>query len=160
MKTLVVYYSRTGLTKNVALALANKIGADLEEIVDTIKRPGVLGYVLSGREAITKKLALIETVKYNPADYDLVIIGTPLWAGTMSSPIRTYLTDHKGQLKKIALFTTQKADGQEKIFSILEEFIGLKSLANLAVLSKESVRGDYHAKLNTFIEQYGKNTSL
>ena len=32
MKTLVVYYSRTGTTKKIAVELAEKIGAEIEEI--------------------------------------------------------------------------------------------------------------------------------
>ena len=160
MKILLVYYSRTGLTKKVAESLAAKIGADVEEIVDTNKRSGVMGYIMSGRETIAKKLAVIEAPKFSPANYDLVIIGTPLWVGTMSTPIRSYLNDHKTQLKRVAFFTTQQAGAQEKVFKILEDFSGQKSLANLSVLSKEAVRGDYQTKLDEFIKLYEQNLSL
>lgn len=160
MKTLIVFYSRTGLTKKVALSLIEKIGADLEEIIDTDKRAGILGYVRSGREAVMKKLATIEATKYLPNDYELVIIATPLWAGTMASPVRSYLSKFKDQLKKIAFFTTQQGVGQEKVFKILEDFCGQKSLANLSVLSKDVVRGDYQDKLDAFVAQYEKNSAL
>ncbi|MFA5163428.1 MAG: flavodoxin [Patescibacteria group bacterium] len=160
MKILIAFYSRTGLTKKLSLSLAEKIGADLEEIIDHNPRSGVLGYIVSGREAISKKLAQIEAPRLNPADYDLVIIGTPLWAGTMSSPIRAYLDRFKSSFKALACFTTQQGVGQEKIFKILADFIGLKPLAVMSVLSKEVVRGDYQEKINEFIKQYEKNLSL
>lgn len=160
MKILVAFYSRTGLTKKLSLSLADKIGAEVEEIIDINPRSGVLGYIVSGREAISKKLAQIEPPHYNPSDYDLVIVGTPLWAGTMSSPIRAYLERFKGNFKAVAFFTTQQAGAQEKIFKILADFVGLQPLANMSVLSKEVVRGDYQEKINDFIKQYEKNLSL
>lgn len=160
MKILVVFYSRTGLTKKLALSLADKIGAEVEEIIDQNPRSGVLGYIVSGREAISKKLAKIDTPRLNPGDYDLVIIGTPLWAGTMSSPIRSYLTQFKGGFKSVAFFTTQQASAQERVFTILSDFVNLKPSATMSVLSKEVVRGDYQEKINDFINQYEKNLSI
>jgi len=160
MKILVVYYSRTGLTKKLALSLAEKIGAATEAIIDQDRRAGVLGYIRSGREAVSKKLAAIEAIQQDPAAYDLVIIGTPLWAGTMSSPVRAYLAAYKDKLKRVAFFITQGGSGQEKVFKILSDFVGQDSLANLAVLSREVVRGDYQDKISAFISQYEKNLSL
>lgn len=160
MKILVAFYSRTGLTKKLALSLADKIGAEVEEIIDQNPRSGVLGYIVSGREAISKKLAKIDAPRLNPGDYDLVIIGTPLWAGTMSSPIRAYLDQFKGVFKAAAFFTTQQAGAQERVFTILSDFIGIKPLATMSVLSKEVVRGDYQEKINDFINQYEKNLSI
>jgi flavodoxin len=43
MKTLVVYYSRTGTTRKVAEAIAGILRCDIEEVVDTKKRSGILG---------------------------------------------------------------------------------------------------------------------
>ena len=37
-KILVVYYSRTGMTKKLALSIVDILGADGEEIIDTKKR--------------------------------------------------------------------------------------------------------------------------
>ncbi|MEI8008008.1 MAG: hypothetical protein WCI00_00755 [bacterium] len=37
-KILVVYYSRTGMTKKLALSITDMLGADSEEIIDTKKR--------------------------------------------------------------------------------------------------------------------------
>jgi flavodoxin len=40
MKSLVVYYTRTGKTKSAAEAIATQLGADIEEIVDLKKTAG------------------------------------------------------------------------------------------------------------------------
>ncbi len=51
MKSLVVYYTRTGNTRFVAQTIAAEIGADVEEVVDLKKRSGVLGYLSGGSDA-------------------------------------------------------------------------------------------------------------
>ncbi|MEN7982665.1 MAG: flavodoxin family protein [Nanoarchaeota archaeon] len=104
MKILVVYYSRTGNTKLVAEQIAKLLNADLDEIIDEKDRKRkVIGWVISGYDALKKELTKINH-KENPKNYNLVIIGTPNWAGTMTPAIRTYLT--KNKLKNVAFFCT------------------------------------------------------
>ena len=44
MKSLVVYYSRTEITKKLAEAIARKTGADIEEIIPKVNYKGKIGY--------------------------------------------------------------------------------------------------------------------
>ena len=77
MKALVVFYSRTGATKQVAEALAESLNCDSEELIDTKKRGGPLGFLSAGKDAKAKKLTKLKDIKRDPALYDLVILGTP-----------------------------------------------------------------------------------
>ena len=153
MRTLVVYYSRTGITKKVAQKIALELKADIEELIDMDKRKGALGYLKSGREAMGKKLAVIETLHYNPLDYDLVIVGTPNWASTMASAVRTYLSDQKGKIKQAAFFVTQGSSGGEKVIRSMIELSGVEARAELVLTSKESVQDNYQEKFAQFIEK-------
>jgi len=160
MKSLVVYYSRTGLTKKVARRLAVELGAETEEIIDKKDRSGALGYLLSGREAMQKKLADIEPLKLDPANYDLVIIGTPTWAYSMSCAVRTYLTEQSGRLQQVAFFATHGGDGGQRAVSLMEELSGKKARASLVVTSKEAVKDSYQEKLKMFIKELKNNREL
>jgi len=151
MKTLVIYYSRTGMTKKLAENIAAELGADIEELIDKDKRKGALGYLKSGKEAMQKKLAVIEDLRYNPAEYDLVILGTPTWAYAMACALRTYLTDHKGEIKQAAFFATNTSDGGDKAIAQMEALSGLKARARLVLTSKEVLKNDYQNKLTEFI---------
>lgn len=44
MSNLVVFYSRSGLTKKVGLEIANKLNADYEEIIDQKKQKKFIGF--------------------------------------------------------------------------------------------------------------------
>jgi len=85
MKPLVVFYSRTGTTKQIGEALVHMLDCDSEELLDTKKRSGPLGFVLAGRDAQAKKITTLADIKHDPALYDFVILGTPVWGGTLSS---------------------------------------------------------------------------
>jgi flavodoxin len=151
MKALVVYYSRTGMTKKVALKLATELKADIEEVIDTNKRAGALGYLMAGRDAMQKKLAQIEPLRYNPANYDLVVVGTPTWAYAMACAVRTYLTDHHGEMKQVAFFATHGSDGGDKAIKQMVDLTGLEPRAELLLTSKEAARDNYSEKLRGFI---------
>ncbi len=79
MKSLVVYYSRTGKTKTAGEAIAKELGADREEIIDMKKRTGLkpIRWLIAGMDARRKKLTNIRTQK-KPESYDMIIIGTPI----------------------------------------------------------------------------------
>ena len=76
-KILVVFYSRTGNTKKVAQDIAQSLGADVEQLIDKKDRSGALGYMGAGKDASKEMLADIEPIKYDPAKYDLIVMGTP-----------------------------------------------------------------------------------
>ncbi|MBI4779086.1 hypothetical protein HY797_01375 [Candidatus Falkowbacteria bacterium] len=144
MKILIAYYSRTGVTKKLADFIAKKIGAEMEEIKDTVNRAGVLGYMLAGRDGMKRRLTKLESPKLNPADFDLVIIGTPIWSWNMSAPIRTYLEEYKNQFKQAAFFCTMGGSGHETAFKEMGEIIGKKPVAILSLKTKEAVAGDFN----------------
>ena len=104
MKKLVVFYSRSGNTQKVALEIARSLRADVDEIIDLKDRTRkIIGWLIAGKDASQKKLTEIK-FKKDPKNYDLVIIGTPIWAWTMTPAIRTYLS--KNKIKKVAFFST------------------------------------------------------
>ncbi|MHB8875168.1 MAG: flavodoxin family protein [Myxococcaceae bacterium] len=105
-KILVVYYSRTGATKKVGEVLARELQCDEEELTDTRSRHGALGVMRSIFDALLNRTTRLAQTSKDPGDYDLVVIGTPVWANNVSTPIRTYLGLYKERFKKLAYFAT------------------------------------------------------
>ena len=157
MKTLVVYYSRTGFTKKLALALAAKLQADVEELVDNTSRKGIMGWLKGGRDAVKKFMTVISPAQKDPAQYDLVVVGSPVWAGTMAPALRTYLTQNKSKVKKTACFCTMGGSGDQGLFTQVEDILGQKPLATLTVKTKQVAGNQYAAELDRFVEQIAKS---
>jgi len=107
-RTLIVYYSRTGRTRQIAAAIGAQLNADIEPIEDQGRRMGIWGYLRSAQEAMQHRLVRVTAATKNPADYDLVVLGTPVWARNMCSPMRSYIVAQRGRLKEIAVFCTQR----------------------------------------------------
>jgi flavodoxin len=104
-KILVAYYSRTGNTKKVAEKIAHHLKADLDEIIDLKDRKRkIIGWLIAGRDASKKMDTPIKFIK-DTKTYNLVVVGTPIWAWTLTPAIRAYLKQNK-KIKKIAFFCT------------------------------------------------------
>ena len=152
MQALVVYYSRTGYTKRVAETISSKLDSDIERIKDMKDRSGFIGYMRSGWEAFRKKTPIIKDPKHDPSDYDIVIIGTPVWAQGPSSPVLTYLHRFSDKFKKTAYFCTLGGSGAEKTMSKMERR-AKRPEAILSLTTKKVKDGDYQHEINRFIRE-------
>jgi flavodoxin len=105
-KILIIYYSLTGNTKFIAENIQQAINADLQPIkpVKELNPEGGMKYFWGGRQAIMKKKPKLELIEKNPLDYDVIFIGTPVWAWTFSPPIRSFLSDYDLSGKSIAIW--------------------------------------------------------
>jgi flavodoxin len=152
-RILVVYYSRTGTTRKVAEHIAERLGADIEEIIDRKKRTGAIGWLMAGRDAGRRSLTEIEEPRMDPGEYDLLVIGSPVWNDTVSTPIRTYITEYASRFNNLALFTTQ---GNEETGATadMDALVGKAPIASIQLRKKQDVdSGDYAEKLEGFMEK-------
>ena len=152
-RTLVVYFSRTGHTRKIALELAASLDADVERIEEPRSRSGFFGYWRSGREGYRKLTTIIEPLQKQPSDYDLVLLGTPIWAGNVSSPVRTYIVGNAGSFRRVAFFCTHGGTSASKVMAELGELCGTAPVATLAVTEREIQAGSYGGNLKEFVEQ-------
>jgi len=162
MKILMVFYSRTGVTKKagerIAAVLRERPGVQVtvEEIVDPKDRSGLLGWLGAARDAMGKRSTPIEPLAANPADFDLVVIGSPVWSWTVSAPVRTFCTQHGRQAKKAAFFCTMGGTGDKKTFAAMESLCGRPPVATCALIERHVKKDDeeaFLAKVKTFAEK-------
>ncbi len=100
MKILIAYYSRTGHTEQVGKEIAVRCQADVDRIRDDgVDRSGLWGYLRSGWQAFSSATPPIHRATRNPAEYDLVVIGAPVWNWSLAAPVRTYALRHAGKFR-------------------------------------------------------------
>jgi flavodoxin len=150
MKTLVAYYLRTGNTKKVAEALAENLNADVESITSDTKDKGMGRLAM---QAFLRVHAKIAQTTNDAASYDLVVVGSPVWADKMSSPIRTYLAKNKDKFSSVAFFCTHGNPGSEggaKMLESMETLSGKKSAGMLDVPANDVESGAYAENAERF----------
>ncbi len=149
-KCLVVFYSWSGNTRKVAEALAAELHCECEEIVETRARRGFLAYTRSIREAAQRHPALIAPTKHNPSAYDLVIVGTPVWAWSVSSPVRTYLAANAQSLPQVAFFCTLGGRGEKSTFAQMEAICDKLPIGTIGFFARDVLSGQFWTRLKAF----------
>lgn len=107
-KKLIVYYSYTNNTKKIAEQIQKATDADICEI-ETVK-PYIGDYnsvVDQGKQEIERGYKpTIKPLPVNPADYDTIIIGTPVWWYTYAPAVAAFLSEYNLSGKTIIPFAT------------------------------------------------------
>ena len=121
---LCIYYSRTGKTRNTMTEIAKALDAELVEITDGVDRSGLRGAVRSCLDAVRKSTRVLEKFETSQpiSAYDLVVIGTPVWAGRCSSITREFLKKYGKDIKKAAYVITRADEKrkQEQVFDQMD----------------------------------------
>jgi len=123
MKTAVIFYSLDGNCALVAQEIKSQLNADLISLhtKDEKQRSGIAKFFWSCKIMFSRKPPL-KPYTFDPAAYDLIIIGAPVWAFSPASPIKTFLSEAGITGKKIALFVCHagsKKDALEKFKALL-----------------------------------------
>ncbi|MEF8873690.1 MAG: hypothetical protein V5A88_03345 [Candidatus Thermoplasmatota archaeon] len=152
---LVVYYSRTGNTEKVGESMASKLDYGARKIIDKKDRSGISGYMKGGWDAWRENLTEIDLRRKEEdlSNYELIVIGTPVWAGKPTPAVRTYLSEKKEEIEEIAFFCTMGGSGYERTFQHLEEISGKEPVSTLAVREKEIEDGTYERAVKNFVEE-------
>ena len=123
MKSLIVYYSHTGNTKKVAevlkTVLAEKGEADIFRIEAEDESNNFLMQCI---RAATKKRAAIKKAPLDVKEYDVICIGTPVWAFAPVPAINSYMDGVKNIKGKdtISFLTYGSGAGVEKCFKLMK----------------------------------------
>lgn len=149
-KILVVHYSRTNVTGDAATVVSGHLIGCTRETIEPLKNyAGLRGFLRALMDAILKRSPPIKKSINDPSQFDVVVIGTPVWGGTMATPVKTYLAQHT--FKTVAFFSTQ---GGESFLG--NEFVqmaaaSIPAIATCAVSTKEVKDGRYVHKIISFV---------
>ncbi len=110
LRILVIYYSMEKSTQLVAEAIADATGAELAELQPLVE-PRVKGfarYLLYGWQRLLHPRMPIAPPSFDPQDYDLIFIGTPVWAFQAAPAVQTLLRIMPMTGRHVALFCTHR----------------------------------------------------
>ena len=112
-KTLVIYYSRSGNTKQIADYIGEKTNADVIRLETVRTYPSNYDEMLDTAKEEQKNgdRPELKNKNINIADYDTIFLGYPIWWGEIATPVYTFLDEYDLSGKKIAPFVTSGSSG-------------------------------------------------
>ena len=112
---LIVYYSWSGNTRELAKLLQARLNADMVELQPVTPYPS--GYNacvdLARKERDENIFPAIRPVDVDVARYSVILVGSPNWWGTWAGPVRTFLRDHATAGKMVLPFGTHGGGGRQ-----------------------------------------------
>jgi flavodoxin len=148
MKSLVIFYSLTGKTKLVSQTIAEALNAELMEIEEVKpRRRGFVTYLTGGFAALTNKGSQIRPVNVNWNQYDMVFIGSPVWASRPPPAINSLVYANNLKSKNIVPFFTMGGDNSDKA---LENITAKIERNQGKVISSFAIKS-YSTHLPTFV---------
>jgi len=136
---LVVYYSRSGTTAAAAQQVADALGADVEAVTSRTRYDGPSGFLHCLFHAMSCERPEIAPGR-DPSAYRLVVVGSPVWAGSVAAPIRSYLFAQRDRLPALAAFCTSGSGSPGAAFDQIQEILGGRKLDGTLCLSQERVQ--------------------
>lgn len=141
MTDLVVYYTRTNKTKMVAEKIAQMKNADMLEIIDKKDRSGALGYIGGAISAVRNSSTPIEYDVKDLSKYDIVYLGSPVWASKPAPAIREYIEQNDFSDVNVITFVTMMASGEKPALEIMNDMIqkqGGNVIKSFAIITKNT----------------------
>lgn len=167
-KTLVVYYSYTGNSREIANTLTSQIQADVLEIQPTEKG---LKYEANGYEL---GMSLLNAINANPndagsypaidpvttslAEYQNIIVVTPLWWSQMAAIMQTYLFENASQIagKHVGLIVSSHSSGISGVVNDAQRLLpGITWMGNALWINASN-----HANRSELIENWLKTQNF
>ena len=156
MKTLCLYYSRTGKTKSIMERMAKMLEADLFEYTDGKDRSGVKGYLASCVDCF-RPMPSVSVVGTEPEwdKYDRVIVAMPTWSEMPCVIGKAFLKQYSGKFNGdlyLVVSHMAKTDYDRAIRKIYK----YSSVTPKAHLSLQTKNHDCGAEIKHFVQAIGK----
>ncbi len=120
---LIVFYSHSGHTREVARQLQQLTGGDLVELETAQPYPSSYDELTrqAKREQQTGYKPELKTRIDNLYQYDTIYLGTPVWWSGLSLPLMTFLSQHDLSGKTIMPFVTHGGGGEGRCFTNIKD---------------------------------------
>jgi flavodoxin len=150
---LIVYYSLSGHTKTLAEHIAREGGWTVARVEDATERTGLWGYLRAALSVLFNTKPGIRYSGPSPRAYDLVVLGGPVWAGKIASPLHTFVANHRHEFNELALFCTYGGSGGVKAMEALAKLSERPAIATLSVTAVQLKSNAYADAVKTFIAE-------
>jgi hypothetical protein len=148
-KVLVVVYSHTGTSRNVAKLLCMQQNWQMAEILEAGTRAGRS----SLRCVLESLFRLRPPIRYAgppPEGFDAVVLVSPIWLLRLAGPMRTFVTDYCKRLPEVAVISVMGGSGGPYAAAEIAQRIGRAPAWSTTFTAREVDDGSCAARLQAF----------
>jgi flavodoxin len=139
MKILITYYSFSGITDKVVQLYEKTLEKDNEVNIQRLKpKEEITTFLGQCKAAFTKKRCeLLEGIIYDASPYDVIVIGSPVWAFAPTPAVNTYLDKVNGMSGKrvIVMLTSGSGAGVKNCFRHIKTILESKGVSRVDELN-------------------------
>lgn len=141
-KVLIAYYSWGGNTRNMAQQIKALTNADIFEIMPVSAYPKDYNTCVdqAKREINSNFKPPLKSKITNFDSYDIIIVGSPNWWGTIAPPVATFLSSYNFKGKTILPFITHGGSRMGKSVDDIKKLCPDASILNGLPVSGGSVK--------------------
>ena len=127
-KALVVYYSLSGRTRDIAERIQARTGSDIYEIKTAQEiKAGPSLYLKSKSDLKNGNYPELQGDMPDMDKYDIIFVGSPVWWYTAATPVLAFLSKADFRAKKVVPFSTQGSNAG----TFLDDFRKMAKNANV-----------------------------
>lgn len=152
-KILVLYFSKTGHSKNVADYIARLIDCDIEKIIPKRDLDRTLPMFLEVLSSSFSKASQIVPCEKPISKYENVIICCPIWCGNIPASVRGLLNHKDKRIKNLSFIFSSSKFSDEKIIRKLENQLNIKINDHLFLTNQDRLKNYNVRKVAKLIEK-------
>lgn len=157
-KNLVIYFSLTENTSFIAKKISEDLNADILEITPSfsLKKLGFLKMFVGGAQVLLNIVPKIQYKNVNIDDYENIIIGSPVWAGSYSPALKAFLKKEKIKNKNIGIFVCCNGGEGNTIKELKESLIENTFLSTAVFVEAIKNKKNTDEKYKLFLSELTK----
>lgn len=144
-----------GHIKYLSEILAKNLDADLLPIIKERPYPkkGFFKYFIGGMDATFKRNIVLKQPLPDPSSYDVLVLATPVHAGTLCSPIYSFLKQVDMTNKKVYLIAHSRGGDPKRCLQTIKDTVpSLKVLGESSFIESENLDEQKVVEISQFIK--------
>ncbi|MEN6343526.1 MAG: NAD(P)H-dependent oxidoreductase [Methanospirillum sp.] len=156
MRVAIIYHSLSGNTRRVAALLAARLAgtaeADLVEVHDQRQYSTLTAYASGAPRAMRGEVAEIEPAEIDVAGYDVIVLGTPVWALAPTPAARGAVAALRNAEGKEAAVYATSGGGPSPAAEALATALAARGVRVRGTVQFERKHLDDEAPMNALVE--------
>jgi hypothetical protein len=146
---LVVFHSRSGHCRMLAETLGRKRHWPLGEVT---YGTGPSSYGRCARDALLRRAPGIRYEGPDPANFDVLVLVSPIWCWRLSPPMRGFLRSLHGERRNVAVLSCMGGSGAANAAAEVQRLVDRPVVAQLALRQDEVEAGKQDDRLRAFAD--------